>query len=868
LHTNPSLSPGGANPAIRTLFYRLVRLLGLAIHPIFVFDGPNKPAFKRNKRSSGRGDAVATAMAKRLIRLFGFAIHDAPGEAEAECALLEQQGVVDAVLSEDVDTIMFGCRRTLRNWSAEGPRGSKTPTHVSMYDAGVVAAGSSGLDREGMVLVALMSGGDYLPEGVPGCGVKVACEAARAGFGRDLCRIKKADRDGLAAWKARLLHELRTNESGFFRTRHKVLEIPESFPNMEILRYYTHPVVSREATIERLKNGFPPTSAVDVVGLREFTRETFDWTFRNGAVKLTRVLASSLLVQRLLERSVSQELQHDDLDSKQRVESALIKAISNSRAHFSTDATPELRISFVPADIVKLDLDAEPEEEVEAFGRSGIALNSDDEFDDEAAEELGGEQSKSSSAKNPFDPFQPELVWIPETVAKLGIPLSVEDWESKQRLKEQRAAAKGPRKTRAKQTDMPVGALDKYVKVTKPSTGSIAKEPPRLDLASSPPRLSIQHNPPAPKGRSKQSKKTSTSSQVKPPADVNPWTLACSQASPRAAKTLASSASQVQPKHSSAREAILIPSSPVAPTSPSTGGAGVKPYQTTPTKPKRTSPLLEDIPSPPPLFSPSPSSRKQRFPVSEEPAEEKPVTEKPQAVREARSYKRVKSGAEDAIISSSMQKSIKGFGRVLKNANSSQDTTKPDASDSQPIEILSDDEDIPPPPVKQQSASSIFCRNTGPSTQGRGLDIASDDDDPFASPPPARRCTPAAQFQPEPACAPASTSKTKPEEGQRQPAADNQHAPNDTPMSSTAQAAVTAALSVTAKSATTKVYIQRESLGGHGFFSEVEVSRDEADKVLAAHNSGNGSSQKGGKRAGRKAWRLSEVEVLDLTGED
>ncbi len=58
-------------------------------------------------------------MGKRLIRLFGFRAHDAPGEAEAEFALLPQRGVVDAVLSEDVDTLMFGCTRTLRSWSAE-----------------------------------------------------------------------------------------------------------------------------------------------------------------------------------------------------------------------------------------------------------------------------------------------------------------------------------------------------------------------------------------------------------------------------------------------------------------------------------------------------------------------------------------------------------------------------------------------------------------------------------------------------------------------------------------------------------------------------------------------------------------------------
>lgn len=34
---------GGSNPALRTLYYRLLRLLALNIQPLFVFDGPHKP---------------------------------------------------------------------------------------------------------------------------------------------------------------------------------------------------------------------------------------------------------------------------------------------------------------------------------------------------------------------------------------------------------------------------------------------------------------------------------------------------------------------------------------------------------------------------------------------------------------------------------------------------------------------------------------------------------------------------------------------------------------------------------------------------------------------------------------------------------
>ena len=96
---------GGSNPALRTFYYRLLRLLSLNIHPLFVFDGPNKPQFKRNKKVGGPGVRVASVpefLAKQLLKQFGFPWHVAPGEAEAECALLQREGIVDAVLSEDV----------------------------------------------------------------------------------------------------------------------------------------------------------------------------------------------------------------------------------------------------------------------------------------------------------------------------------------------------------------------------------------------------------------------------------------------------------------------------------------------------------------------------------------------------------------------------------------------------------------------------------------------------------------------------------------------------------------------------------------------------------------------------------------------
>jgi Holliday junction resolvase YEN1 len=884
-------------------------LLGLAIQPIFVFDGPNKPAFKRNKRS-GRGDGVATAMAKRLIRLFGFAMHDAPGEAEAECALLEREGIVDAVLSEDVDTIMFGCRRTLRNWSAEGKGGSKTPTHVSVYDAASVTAG--GLDREGMVLVALMSGGDYLPEGVPGCGVKVACQAAKAGFGRDLCRLKRADMDGLKAWKQRLLHELRTNETGYFRTRHKALDIPDDFPNMEIVRYYTHPVVSRQTTIDRLKAEFPTTAKVDTIGLRDFARETFDWTFRIGAIKLIRVLAPSLLVQCFLERCKTAE-RHDDLDLQQKEESALVKAISSRRTHFSTDATPELRISFIPADIVKLDLTAEPEEELQEFGRTGLALNSDDESE-VAPDEPGGRPK--TGPKKPFDPLQPDSVWVPETLTKLGVPLTVEDWEGNQRtkkqLKEQQAAAKA-RKPRTKKSDMPAGALDKYVKVVK-RVGESAKDTPGSGIDSPLPSSIPVSSQATPKASSKKAEQ----SLIKPTKSVNPWTLASSQA----------------------KEPIVISSSPVAPTSPPRASAGNIASQATPTRQKRSkSPRAEESSSSP-LFGLSPSPGKSPS-TSRLPTESTGVSGR--AATKARPFKRVKSGAEDKIGTTTTsnqpqpraptQRSLKDYGRILKNSSALQATAKSTVANSQiPIEISTDDEGSP---LTQQPSSQPAALSPVPSRLPTAppLDRIGilDAEDPFGQlSPPTKTISKLPRASQDDTPTSSHRGSMSPERQQRYQTKGNgpdifstststftptDDADGEDTVGTHQQQAVTTATTRTSTTSsstsassnkpanksnkgtgTTKLYIPRTSLTGVGFFKEVEVTRDEADRFLApaednktttdgrddkftstlsldgggggGGGQGRGRGRGGGGGGGKRIWRLSEVEVFDLTGED
>ncbi|KAH8763400.1 hypothetical protein BGZ57DRAFT_1017914 [Hyaloscypha finlandica] len=547
---------GGSNPAIRTFYYRLLRLISTSIQPLFIFDGPHKPPFKRNKRTDQHGTMVPNLLTKQLLKLFGFPFYMAPGEAEAECALLQREGVVDAVFSEDVDTLMFGCGRTLRNWSSEGSRGNKSPTHVSVYDAKATKEGKAALDREGMILIALMSGGDYITEGIPGCGIKVACEAARAGYGKSLCKISRSDADGLEAWRDNLAHEIKTNESKHFRVKHKTLRIPDDFPNKEVLGYYTHPVVSSASKIQKLKQEIVWDGEVDIPGLRLFVAEAFDWIHKNGAKKFIRGLAPAILVQKLRSRSGRRDSEYGDVVLTAMNEMELVRVICDKRNHFSTDGISELRVIYHPAEIVGLDLDAE-EDDSGNYGRDGLAPVNDDDQIEEYVSEDAASRSRSTSptkrAASAYDPTQPDKTWIPESIAKVGIPLKVEDYEESLRdprkfIKAKAAAKKAATKTK---DGMPKGAMDRFVKVTKSvdESGSGTHAAPTKSTAT----------------KSTRSKKAIVQ---KPAPNTNPWTIAASspQSNPRVHKPISQ-----QPKASSPlqfkRTAIYIDSSPPVPAS-------------------------------------------------------------------------------------------------------------------------------------------------------------------------------------------------------------------------------------------------------------------------------------------------------------
>lgn len=479
---------GGKNPALRTLFYRLLRLLALSVQPLFVFDGPHRPPVKRGRTVAPRAECSSNTQTKELLKRFGFQYHTAPGEAEAECALLQKENIVDAVLSEDVDTMMFGCGMTMRNWTAEGTRGNKSPTHVNVFKAKSTKE-NYGIDSEGMILIALMSGGDYMPDGLPGCGPKIAYEAAKAGFGRDLCQLSKDDTDGIRRWRERLERELQTNESKFFQQKHKAIRIPENFPDKTVWGYYTHPAVSSTEKVARLRDEIKWDLEVSVPELRILVADLFEWRRFSGVKKFVRGLAPALLAHQLICRNQIDMPDNDDLEVKETTEKRLVKSICGRRNQYYAGGEPELRIAYIPIDIVGLDLNSEEKNDIQYYGQDA----SGDEQPASEGDESRDRSKSPTKRRGPstYDPAQIEKIWILETYVKLGVPLLVETWEEEMRNAKKFASRKAREKARTTNTrgGMEAGALDQYVKLTKPRPDDLATKLPakRMESTQLPP---------------------------------------------------------------------------------------------------------------------------------------------------------------------------------------------------------------------------------------------------------------------------------------------------------------------------------------------------------------------------------------------
>ncbi|GLT45402.1 hypothetical protein SLA2020_192350 [Shorea laevis] len=191
------------NHHLQGMFTRTIRLLEAGIKPVYVFDGQPPDLKKKElaKRYSKRVDAtgeLAEAVesgskediekyskrtvkvtkqhnedCKRLLRLMGVPVIDAPSEAEAQCAALCKLGKVYAVASEDMDSLTFGAPRFLRHLM--DPSSRKVP--VMEFEVEKVLE-ELNLTMDQFIDLCILSGCDYC-ESIRGIGGQTALKLIR-----------------------------------------------------------------------------------------------------------------------------------------------------------------------------------------------------------------------------------------------------------------------------------------------------------------------------------------------------------------------------------------------------------------------------------------------------------------------------------------------------------------------------------------------------------------------------------------------------------------------------------------------------------------------------------------------------------------
>lgn len=206
-------SRGNITSHLSGLFYRSVNQMSAGAHLIYVFDG-KAPEFKKETAEGRRtirreanekwqealekGDlAVAKkyaqaaveitdeilAESKELLLALGIPVVQAPSEGEAQAAYLAKKGDVYAVASSDMDSLLFGAPRLIRNLNITGRR--KIPGTGAYRD--IVPEmicldkllKELGITHDQLISLGILVGTDYNPGGVKGIGPKTALKLVR-----------------------------------------------------------------------------------------------------------------------------------------------------------------------------------------------------------------------------------------------------------------------------------------------------------------------------------------------------------------------------------------------------------------------------------------------------------------------------------------------------------------------------------------------------------------------------------------------------------------------------------------------------------------------------------------------------------------
>ena len=199
---------GRVTSHITGLFYRNINFLSLGIKPVYVFDGkpPSLKSAEIEHRKQIKKDATVkyekavstgnmedarkyaqqtTSMkdgmvddSKHLLSLFGIPYIQAPSEGEATAALLTTNGQADVAASQDFDSILFGAKKLVRNFTNSGRRKLPNRNTYIEVEPEIIDYKKNleqlGISREQLIDVGILIGTDFNPDGFERIGPKTS----------------------------------------------------------------------------------------------------------------------------------------------------------------------------------------------------------------------------------------------------------------------------------------------------------------------------------------------------------------------------------------------------------------------------------------------------------------------------------------------------------------------------------------------------------------------------------------------------------------------------------------------------------------------------------------------------------------------
>lgn len=206
-------SRGRITSHISGLFYRNINFLSLGIKPVYVFDGkpPSLKSAEISRRKQIKKDATIkyekaltegkyeeakkfaqqTSVlrddmvedSKHLLSLFGIPFIQAPSEGEATAANLTITGQAYASASQDFDSLLFGAKKLIRNFTNSGRRKLPNRNTTIEIEPEIIDLEKTlielSISREQLVDVGILIGTDFNPNGFERIGPKTAVKVIK-----------------------------------------------------------------------------------------------------------------------------------------------------------------------------------------------------------------------------------------------------------------------------------------------------------------------------------------------------------------------------------------------------------------------------------------------------------------------------------------------------------------------------------------------------------------------------------------------------------------------------------------------------------------------------------------------------------------